>query len=49
LRRKFGSSAIENSGFFSWGAFMQFIQPMLCQTGNLKDLERRGFIGEEKG
>jgi hypothetical protein len=47
LRRKFESSAI--ASFFSWGAFMQFIQPMLCQTGNVKDLERSGFIGEEKG
>lgn len=27
---------------------MQFIEPMLCQTGSLKDLERSGFIGEEK-
>jgi len=24
------------------------IQPMLCQTGNLKDLSRQGYIGEHK-
>lgn len=30
-----------------WGG--KLISPMLAQTGNLKDLERSGFIGEEKG
>ena len=25
------------------------ISPMLCQIGDLKDLERMGFVGEEKG